>query len=197
VPDGTYENHGTLAEFDGEHVKVAPVIDLRLPHGLRMSGDYVPVAWGAWRFMIPVSDMVEFCNDVREDPGGAPYNGYLSNRAGEDPPSDPLPRVPARWLPYLTPPDVIAVVTAVSIEPLDGRGWECRLSLTLDKGSFNGILPGMRLFGDSPDFPKLKVRSTTESTAVVIQHFYENTSTPYRKPAPGDTYTTKAPPRTE
>lgn len=191
---GSYENHGVIAEVTSECIRLIATIDLRLPHEQRMSAEYVPVRWGAWRFMIAVDDMVRFCNEVRDDAEAAPYvAGFLNNRAYENPPSDPFPHVPARWQPYLIPPDVIATVTSARVEPLDARGWECRLWLTLDKGQLDGILPGMRLFANDNDFRDVEVLSVTNSAATVAYTFYERFSLSYRKPQPGSNYRTRRP----
>lgn len=190
VPSGEYVNHGSIAQASGSSIRLSPAIDLRLPHRLRMAGEYVPIKWGAWRFMVPVEEMVRFCNDVREDPEYAPYNGYLSNRVGEDPPGEPLPHVPAKWQGFLTPPEVQASVTRIERVRGAPNGSSCLLRLHLDKGE--GLLPGMRLFGETAESQAIDIESITDSAAMAF-YDYNRYRPPFKQPAVGTVFRTRRP----
>lgn len=209
----TYTWHGCLGLYDANHGAVVHVEDrtirLALERNARdnawwfpggqehpyMSSEWCVVDWAEWRFMIPASQMIPFCNDVNG--GRVPYYPcrLLDGTAhrlwirSEAPQGRPV--VPDAYRLFLLEAPVVTKVLrlldqAVVVGKYAFGEPMYRLHAEIGAGSADGLLPGMLLSPASGGDPGAEVVSIESKTARVQMH----SSDPQGFPAPGVVLTT-------
>ena len=113
--------------------------------------EYVPVRWGKRLYLIPIPRIKEFCDSVNR--GTEPRNdrgwGVFLLRQGDwEKEVTGKPEVPEEFKKYLLDEPVDAMVLSADVRTDTSR----RLAtITLNKGSNDGLLPGMTLYVVEPD----------------------------------------------
>jgi hypothetical protein len=99
--------------------------------------EFYPVRWGARMYLIPTNDIVEFCSDFNQ--GKEPRRGirgnYYLRLTDVDKAAPGKPAVPEQWTKYFLDQPVLGKITELVGKQ---EAW-------LDKGSADGLLPGMIL----------------------------------------------------
>jgi len=112
----------------------------------------VPVCWGERHYLIPQTQLEEFCRDVNKgwEPRAEVHGFYLLREGDEEKPAPGLPSVPPEVRPLLLEAPIEASVIRV------GESWQkdehyIATRLTLDKGAKEGIAKDMWMRLLNPD----------------------------------------------
>jgi hypothetical protein len=118
--------------------------------------EFVPIAWGKRRYLVPANDLIGFCNAVNfaSEPRKGGRGRYLLRRGDEEKDVTGLPSVPAEYRRYLLKEPIEAEI--ISVGPFTVRRsaaeWYVKdIQVTLNAGTNRGLLPGMQLFIAKPD----------------------------------------------
>jgi hypothetical protein len=143
-----------------------------------IASDFIPVAWGPRRYLIPADDIVGFCNDVNggREPRDRSHGHYLLRRGDENSPVDGDPALPNEYQAYLLPKPVEATIIAVGTYTTRASRIDFKFKdtpVTIDTGARQGLRVGMELFVITPDdmVESIKITKVDEarSEAVMIQ----------------------------
>ena len=127
---------GTVEVIDGR-LWFWPSSESRLQPNSRLTGWWVPVAWGERQYLIEEQQLLPFANDVNlgTEPRKSLTGSYLLRRGDVDRPVTGWPDVPAEWRGYLLHQPIGGVITKVT----DDRHAE------IDVGRRNGLRAQMVL----------------------------------------------------
>jgi hypothetical protein len=140
--------------------------------------EFIPVAWGPRRYLIPADDVVGFCNEVNEgrEPRDGSYGSYLLRNGDENLPATGVPTLPKEYHDHLLTTPIEATITAVgpySTRPsvIDFKFKDT--PVTIDAGTGQGLRVGMELVVTNPKDAVDSIRVTkveeSRSEAVMIQ----------------------------
>jgi hypothetical protein len=154
-----------------------------IPEGYRMlwfPREYLMVRWGKRRYLVPIGEILDFCSAVRGgcEPRDDERGLFLLRRGDEkiEPETDE-PQLPNGFQKYLRMEKLDVRIKALrqpSAPPLQKKSGEQRIeqdSVTLDAGSFEGVLPGMRftkLPEPTRDVIVIRETSAHESTGILL-----------------------------
>ena len=144
-------------------------------HGI--AEEFIPVAWGDRKYLIPADDIVGFCNEVND--GSEPrkgYGSYLMRQGDEKKEVKGLPAVPEKFKPYLLAHPIEVEIIGVgkyTTRPSVGD-WRFKdIPVTLNGGKKKGLLAGMKLHVVKPEHvvESVEVKKVDEqrSEAVMTQ----------------------------
>jgi hypothetical protein len=162
--------HGAV-HLEKEYLRIEPPEDMppdvRVVLGFRMA----LVQWDSRQYLIPNSQMIDFCNRVNSGleleygigtvllrdsaPGRAPLG---------------LPQVTEEWSPYLLVDPVDCDVLAINVTRAPALGiMRIRVEITVDAGRERGLMPGMRLVrADIPDLLWYRVEEAHPKHATAV-----------------------------
>lgn len=154
-----FEWHGCLGLYDRNYGSVTETNSrIRLSFTFKnerkgfqgIAEEFIPVAWGERRYLIPSDDVVGFCNNVNEgtEPRDAPHGFYLLRRGDEKKAASGFPIVPEQYRPYLLAKPITAEI--ISINSVTTRpsvcDWKFKdTTVTLDAGTDKGLREGMEM----------------------------------------------------
>jgi hypothetical protein len=170
-----FEWHGCLGLYDRNYGPVAETDNLihlsftfeNKRKGFRgIAPDFVAVAWGARRYLIPADDLIGFCNNVNEgrEPRMGRYGFYLLRRGDEEKEVAGFPHVPDEFRSYLLDEPIEATITAIGAFTTRPSVCEWNFKdtpVSLDAGSNKGLRPGMELVVIEPSHTVESVRLTS------------------------------------
>jgi len=118
--------------------------------------EFVPVAWGDRKYLIPVNDIVGFCNRVNDgfEPREGMHGFYLLRDGDEKKDVKGLPSVPEEFRPYLLARPIEAKIISVGQYTTHPSvcDWKFKLTpVTLNCGKNKGLLKGMELHVVEPE----------------------------------------------
>jgi len=135
--------------------------------------ELVPVRWGERRYLIPPADLMRFVNAIHRgfEPRTDAMGMFLLARGDEKKPADGLPELPEPYRSAIRDVPLDVGVVAVQPAPLQcGKGGFCTRihRFTVDRGTLDGIVPGVELEVKSPDdaVDTLLIESADATTAV-------------------------------
>jgi len=140
-----------------------------------IASEFIPVAWGARRYLVPADDVVGFCNHVNggQEPRVGAHGFYFLRRGDEKKQVTGFPKVPDDYRQYLVAKPVEATIIAVS--PYTTRpsraDWKFKdTRVTLDAGTKQGLRVGMELIVTKPrDFVEsVRITSVEETRSEAI-----------------------------
>ncbi len=173
-----YTVHGCLGLYnlssgnvvqEGGLVKLTFSVENDQKEAREITVAFVPIPWGDRHYLVPSEKMVEFCNQVNR---GERIHHFLrfSDKEGESPyrsrhkiATPGLPDVPEKYKPYLRRHHPIeAEITAMGETTNDPRQYfPQKTVVTLDKGTKDGLLPGMTLAVIKPEATDLSSAEVT------------------------------------
>jgi predicted metal-dependent hydrolase len=159
------QNYGEAIWEEG-CLKLSP--SLSLVSYTPLSKEFVPIRWDYLVYLVPADGIIDFCNTVNRGNGDSSYIGrgtfFLRDagkiwqdamqkvQAGEERPKPTgKPEVPEKFKAYLLEKPIDGEVIAVGetrevSERKYGMDWKSKKStVTINKGSRDGLLPGMEL----------------------------------------------------
>jgi hypothetical protein len=118
--------------------------------------EFVPIAWGDRKYLIPTDDIVGFCNEVNDgsEPRKRLHGFYLLRRGDEKKEVKGFPAVPGEFKPYLLARPIEAEIVGIgktTTVPSWGGGNFMDISVTLNRGKKQGLLVGMKLHVVKPE----------------------------------------------
>ena len=154
-----FEWHGCLGLYDRNYGAVTETNSrIRMSFTFKnerkgfqgIAEEFIPVAWGERRYLIPSDDIVGFCNKVNEgtEPRDALHGFYLLRDGDEKKAASGFPIIPEEYRPYLLAKPITADI--ISIDSVTARPsvceWKFRdTTMTLDAGEDKGLRKGMGL----------------------------------------------------
>jgi hypothetical protein len=140
--------------------------------------EFIPIAWGERKYVIPSDDIIGFCNEVNEgsEPRKGSWGTYLLRRGDEKKEVKGFPIVPPEFKPYLL--DRPIEVEIISVGKHTTRPSVCEWKfkdtpVVLNRGTKQGLLKGMELHVVKPKnvVESVKITKTDEerSEGVVTQ----------------------------
>ncbi|MFO1021632.1 MAG: hypothetical protein U0903_13190 [Planctomycetales bacterium] len=173
-----YELYGCIGLYERLYGGVIPRGDrleltfagLAKPVG-HIHREYIPVSWGARRYLIPPEELVKFCRDVNtgHEPRESIQGWYLLRRGDEKKPATGLPQLPKEFQPHLRTGPIVAEIEAVQetrSAAAIGNMILKRTAVSLKGGREQG-LRGMELRVTSPE---------KFSGTVKVQYVFSQTS---------------------
>jgi hypothetical protein len=159
-----YEWHGCLGLYDRNYgavaleagrVRLSPTFKDRKLDFVGIASELIPVPWQGRRYLIPVKEVIDFCNCVNNghEPRTTAHGRFLLRRSDETKNVAGLPDLPPRYRDYLLAEPVDASVLAVGATTTRPSAGELKYRdtpLTLDAGKNKGLKRGMTLVVTSP-----------------------------------------------
>jgi hypothetical protein len=160
---GLYDqNHGTV-DWDGKRIKLSFAYDLQEGYIGHYASEYKPIRWGERVYLIPTDEMIEFCNAVND--GREPRNGswgwFFLRENDTDKEATGKPMLPEEFMPYLLDEPIDTIIVSIK----DIREGDKITTVVIDKGTRDGLLPGMILDIIKPErvFGKMKLTVVEET----------------------------------
>jgi len=156
-------NYGAVAWTNG-CIKLSFTFENKPGFG-GIAPELIPVAWEFRRYLVPVDDIVGFCNAVNQgrEPRSNVHGSYLLRKGDEKKAATRFPEVPERYRPYLLVEPIEATVIAVgqyTTRP-SITTWKFKNTpVTLDAGTNRGLLVGMELMVTKPGSTVESIRLT-------------------------------------
>jgi hypothetical protein len=148
---GLYDqNHGSVT-WDGDSVKLSFAFKLEDAGIGNYASEYKPIRWGRRVYMIPVDGIIDFANYVNfhMEPRDEMQGSFFLRMGDEKKKISGKPELPEKYMPYLLNQPVNAVVTSTK-DARKNDGLES-VTIIIDKGGKDGLLPGMTLHITEPD----------------------------------------------
>jgi hypothetical protein len=163
------QNYGE-AVWENGRIKLSPVLENDRQDHFPFSTEYVLIPWGDQLCLVPADGIIDFCNTVN-----AGFGIYFV-RGDYDIFSPPRPKgmpdVPEEFKPYLLEKPVEGEIIAVgeTREYRDGSSMAKESIVTVNRGSRDGILPGMNFIVTNPEkvFAPIKLTEVSEMESVGI-----------------------------
>lgn len=178
---GVYDrNYGTVNPTEQGTVRLHPVFENN-PALMGVAEELVPIAWGQRRYLVPVEDVIEFCNSVnaRDEPRTRMWGSYYLRRGDDEKLAEGEPQLPEAFQDYLLSKPVQAEIIGMEPPTSDEAMGALRSRETpvmLNVGSSAKVLPGMtfRVYEprDACAFGVARVVSVDKTTckATLTQH---------------------------
>jgi hypothetical protein len=120
-----------------------------------IAGEFVPIAWGDRKYLVPADGIVGFCNNVNDgsELRTSSLGLYLLQRGDEWKKVNGFPAVPDKFKPYLLTHPIEAEIVSVgaSVIRIGPEDFKLRETpVTLNCGKKQGILVGMELHVAEP-----------------------------------------------
>lgn len=162
---GVYDrNYGGITEGDGK-LRLSFTFANKQEGFQGIAEEFIPIAWGPRKYLVPADDIVGFCNQVNagSEPREELRGWYLLRKGDETKQVTGWPRLSKPYGAYLLDCPVKATIVAVgksTIRPSVCE-WKFRdTSVTLDAGRVNHLLIGMKLYVVEPENLVESVRIT-------------------------------------
>lgn len=153
---GVYDrNYGTVTEKGGRLILSFTFENSQ--EGFRgVAPELRPIRWGERRYLIPVDDIVRFCNHVNQgtEPRSGSHGFHFLRQGDESKVVAGIPKLPKEYVDYLLSEPVEATVTAVGVSELrpSRADWKFKdTKLILNAGVKRGLKVGMELVVTVPD----------------------------------------------
>lgn len=194
-----------------QHDQVTGIVDdtderLRLTplFANRTSGvplEYLMIRWDQRRYLVPPEEILDFCAAVREgcEPRNLNFSHYLLMKGDEkSEPDSTEPRLPHGFERYLRMKELDVGIKSISkaaespiIDGQRAEPFEYEYDVTLDAGSFDGVLPRMRFRKHEPHSgPELVIRETSTHESKGFLSFRWSHESPVIEPKVGDRFWT-------
>jgi hypothetical protein len=162
----------------------------------RFATSLVPITWGRRHYLVPVDDIVGFCNEVNQgdEPRSDVHGRYLLRRGDQGIRVIGRPSVPAEYRDCLLAQPITASVIAVgepSTRPSRIDFKFVDFPVTIDAGRQQGLRPGMELYVTTPhmvEWIRLGAVEEERAEGIMIQ-----TDDGLRPPQVGWTLSTRPP----
>jgi hypothetical protein len=154
---GHYDkNYGDSIYTDGR-IRLAFKYRNAREHYAGIAEELIPVPWAERRYLIPVNEMISFCNSVNagmEPCTPADDSHHLLRRGDVKRKASGMPQVPKEYRRYLLAKPIAADLVTVGAYTNGWNAeamWEVKNApARIDSGSESGLLPGMRLHAKLP-----------------------------------------------
>ncbi|MEN6405273.1 MAG: hypothetical protein ABFC77_02260 [Thermoguttaceae bacterium] len=160
-----FEWHGCMGLYDRNYGTVSVdkgIIHLAFTFPNERKGfqgiapEFIPIAWGGRKYLIPTDDMKGFCNDVNDgsEPRKGSWGAYLLRRGDEKKEAEGFPSVPAEFSHYLLKQPIEAEIVAVGEYKTRPSvcDWKFKdTPVVLNRGKVHGLLKGMKLHVVKPN----------------------------------------------
>jgi hypothetical protein len=166
-----------------------------------ISEELILVPWAERRYLMPVDEMIKFCNNVNagmepRTPDSA-FGHHLLHRGDDKRKVSGLPQVPEEYRRYLLAKPVEAdLVTVGTYTNEETAGYDLmKAPATIDAGSATGLLSGMRLYPKLPKDAKAAHESWITLTTVGLKSstgILTTTEESSLPPKPGQRFSTQA-----
>ena len=189
---GLYDRNYGAAEWKNERLRLAFTFENRRKGFKGIAEEFIPVAWGPRKYLIPAAGVIGFCNDVNcgREPRKAAHGRYLLRCGDEEKRVTGLPTLPPEFQAYALRQPITAEIVAVGSrttrpQPVLG-GTEVIDTVTLGVGKKGGLLPGMKLYttASEMDSDAVEVMTVDEEKAEgkLTRHYL---FLPYSRPSVG------------
>jgi hypothetical protein len=120
--------------------------------------DFVPLRWGERHYLVPMPEMVDFCNAVnaREEPRARSFGSFLLREGDWEKAVTEAPRLPAPFVRFLLAKPIVTQIVqvqaprALSPQGKISKNWRTT-RVSVPRGVADGLLPGMELHVIVPD----------------------------------------------
>lgn len=160
-----FEWHGCLGLYDRNYGTVSVdkgMIHLAFTFPNKRKGfqgiapEFILIAWGERKYLIPSDDIIGFCNGVNygSEPRKRMHGSHLLRIGDEQKEVEGFPDVPAEFKPYLLNHPIEAEIVAIGQYKtrLSVSDWKFKdTPVVLNRGKSHGLLEGMRLHVVKPD----------------------------------------------
>jgi hypothetical protein len=157
-----FEWHGCVGVYDRNYGAVTWTKDrIRLsftfPNERKgfqgIAEEFIPIAWGDRKYLIPADDIVGFCNKVNagDEPRKDMHGRYLLRDGDEKKDVKGFPSVPEEFKPHLLANPIEADIVGVGKATLRSGSEFKETPVTLNSGKKQGLLVGMALEVIMPD----------------------------------------------
>lgn len=175
---GLYDrNYGTVTENNGRlHLSFTFANEQEGFQGI--AEEFIPIAWGDRKYLIPSDDVIGFCNDVNDgtEPRKSVHGMYLLRDGDEKREVTGSPEVPEKFKSCLLAGSVEADIIEVGISKTrpSVSDWSFRdTPITLNCGRDKGLVVGMKLHVVKPEHIVVSANITKvndeRSEAVITQ----------------------------
>lgn len=138
--------------------------------------DLQPVRWGDRHYLVPVSELLEFCNHVNSgsETRRGVHGRFALRRGDEKLAVEGSPEVPAKYQRFLLSKPIMA-----KISDIDGE------QIIVDIGSIDGAFAGMQMFVEDREYVvrSLKLTEVGDRTSKAMEGFNCFPDSPALKPA--------------
>ncbi len=169
-----FEWRGCMGVYDRNYGQVTPKdgklkLSFTFPNERRgfqgLAEEFIPIAWGERRYLIPADDVVGFCNDINagDEPRDEVHGEYLLSRDDHEVKVSGRPNLPAEFQAYLLDKPVKARITAVkstATRPSLAKVPFRDTTVALDVGRADRLLAGMKLYVTKPDSVVVSMKVT-------------------------------------
>jgi hypothetical protein len=168
---GCYDRNFGAVEFKDGRIRLAFTFENKRKGFQGIAPEFIPVAWGPRRYLIPADDVIGFCNGINhgmESRLGS--RRYLLRQGDEEKKVDGFPKVPDEYKGYLLDKPINATIVAVGepkLRPSLGD-WKFKdVPVTLNMGKEQGLMVGMELLVAEPErsFDSVRVTKVEETRA--------------------------------
>jgi hypothetical protein len=182
---GLYDqNHGTV-EWDGNIVKFSFAFPVKDGYIGRYASEYKPIRWGERVYLIPTDEIIDFCNAInsRSEPRNGAHGFFFLRDGDEKKQAKGKPELPKEFMPYLLDKPVDAKIVSIKDVREEQRKDVCgedyirrTVTVVVNKGKRDGLLPGMELHVTKPDmiFDEVKLTNVeeTQSEGVFVANLW-------------------------
>jgi len=163
------QNYGEVV-WQNDRLQFSPVIENDKNDDKPFPTEYILIGWETRFYLVPADGVIDFCNTVNS---GRIVHGEFFVR-GNEPKGNPtgMPDVPDKFKPYLLEQPIegkiIAAEKPQEVRKRSSIQWEA--PVTIDKGSRDGVLPGMMIYATNPGgigWITLTDVAATESTGIM------------------------------
>jgi hypothetical protein len=166
------QKHGTI-DWDGNILKLSFEFAGENDDIGHFAPEYKPIRWGERVYLIPDDEIMDFCDmiNARYEPRNnlVGYPAFFLRNGDETKKAKGKPKLPEEFMPFLLDKPVDA--TIVSIKDIqedtekDPKWKRANVTVVVDKGRKDGLLPGMKLYGIVPHFNHIQtVLTNVEET---------------------------------
>ncbi len=151
---GLYDqNYGKVIR-DGDRVKLELALE---NNGIGFSCpafEFTPIRWGERVYLISPDEIIDFCNAInsRSEPRKGPHGFFFLHDDDWEKEVAGPPELSGQYLQYLLENPVDAAITSVlKTEPSPVYNNRTKITVLIDKGKNDGLLPGMKLHVTKPE----------------------------------------------
>lgn len=175
---GLYDRNYGAVTFTNGRIRLSFTFENQREGFQGIAPELIPISWGSRRYLIPLDDVVGFCNNINEgrEPRTGEHGFYLLRRGDENKAATGFPAVPEEYRDYLLAKPIKATIIAVG--PYTTRhsvaDWRFKdTPVKLDAGKRQGLRVGMELVATRPLNAAVSVQVTkieeTRSEGIITQ----------------------------
>jgi hypothetical protein len=155
---GLYDQNYGAVKWDGNLAKLSFALDLTNGYIGRYASEYKPIRWGKRIYLIPADEIIGFCNAInsRSEPRDKVHGSFFLRWGDENKKVSGKPELPDEFMAYLLDKPVDATIVSVNSAPIKSfknilGDTITTVTVTVNKGKKDGLLPGMELLITKPD----------------------------------------------